>query len=498
VDAYISHLSLIHGWLPVTVQVVTAALLVCAIGWRSPRWRALWLPVGVVSGLAVAVWAHWYLGSLEVAGDPSPPLLWVWIAAAGVAAGVVVLGWRGARWWRRGTALVALVLCVLCISLTVNTWVGYLPSVDTAWNQLTASPLPDQADRAAVTRRQLTGGQLTNGAVLEEDIPADASRFAHRRELVYLPPAWFATTPPPRLPTVMMIGADFNTPADWLRAGHAIHTLDDFAAAHRGFAPVLVFVDATGAFHNDTECVNGPRGNAADHLTKDVVPYMISNFWVSADRADWGIVGFSMGGTCAVDLTVMHPDLFSAFVDIAGDAGPNMGTRSHTIATLFGGNANAYAAFDPTTVIMRHRRYSGVYGWFDVPGAPHSQHRYITAAGIGAVAVGAHDPVANPEGQDFAANSLCTAGSAHGVRCAVVSQPGSHDWPFAAQAFADALPWLAGRLGTPGVPRVPLPGLRPEAVTPTQTAAAAATPAAHTPGRQPLPDNQRAQFQSSR
>ena len=223
-------------------------MLVCAIGWRSPRWRALWLPVMVASGVVLAVWAHWYLGSLAVAGDPAPPLLWVWIAAAGLAAGVVVLGWRGARWWRRGAAVVAVPLCVLCVSLAVNGWVGYLPTVYTAWNQLTAGPLPDQTDRAGVTGRQLTGARPANGVVLEVAIPADASKFAHRRELVYLPPAWFASSPPPRLPTVMMIGADFNTPADWLRAGHAIHSIDEFASAHRGYAPVLVFVDATGAF----------------------------------------------------------------------------------------------------------------------------------------------------------------------------------------------------------------------------------------------------------
>jgi hypothetical protein len=42
--------------------------------------------------------------------------------------------------------------------------------------------------------------------------------------------------------------------------------------------------------------------------------------------------------------------------------------------------------------------------------------------------------------------------------CAV---SGRHDWPFAAQAFATALPWLAGRLGTLGVVRTPLPGLAP-------------------------------------
>ena len=41
----------------------------------------------------------------------------------------------------------------------------------------------------------------------------------------------------------MMISSAFNTPADWLRAGGAFTTIDDFAAHHHGFAPVLVFVD---------------------------------------------------------------------------------------------------------------------------------------------------------------------------------------------------------------------------------------------------------------
>ena len=66
----------------------------------------------------------------------------------------------------------------------------------------------------------------------------------------------------------MMIGGEFNTPADWLRAGDAVTTIDKFAAAHGGNAPVFVFVDAGGTFNNDTECVNGPRGNSADHLTR--------------------------------------------------------------------------------------------------------------------------------------------------------------------------------------------------------------------------------------
>ena len=218
-----------------------------------------------------------------------------------------------------------------------------------------------------------------------------------------------------------------------------------------GFAPVLVFVDATGSFDNDTECVNGRRGNAADHLTKEVVPFVVSNFGVSPDRANWGVVGWSMGGTCAVDLTVMHPDIFSAFVDIAGDRGPDIGGREQTIARLFGGDAAAWAAFDPATVMARHGRYTGVSGWFDVPS---SRTQNLAEAGP-TLATASVDPAANPEGQDAAARALCETAGAHGIDCAVVSQPGRHDWPFAAQAFAASLPWLAAKLNTPEARPVP-------------------------------------------
>ena len=116
--------------------------------------------------------------------------------------------------------------------------------------------------------------------------------------------------------------------------------------------------------NNDTECVNGPGGNAADHLTKDVRPYVISQFGASADAANWGVVGWSMGGTCAVDLTVMHAELFSAFVDIAGDAGRTAGTNERTIARPCAGGAARYDLYDPRAVMARHGPYSGVARWF--------------------------------------------------------------------------------------------------------------------------------------
>jgi len=180
----------------------------------------------------------------------------------------------------------------------------------------------------------------------------------------------------------------------------------------------------------------------------------VSNFGVSPDRANWAVAGWSMGGTCAVDLAVMHPELFSAFVDIAGDRSPNIGSKDLTVAKLFGGDTAAWSEFDPITVMSRHGRYTGLSGWFDVPGSPGTRDVAAEANPSGGQDA---DPAANPEGQDAAAHALCAAAMANGIPCAVVSQEGRHDWPFAARAFEAALPWLAGTLGTPGVEPVPLP-----------------------------------------
>jgi S-formylglutathione hydrolase FrmB len=415
-----------QGWLPTAVQVLTALAVMHAVGWRSRRRRFVTLAVPAVAGVVTALAARWTLGTLGIASEPAPWQLWAWVGLSGFAIGTVVAGWPGARWSRRNLTVFAASLCLLSTGLTVNGWIGYFPTTYTAWNQLTAGPLPDETDWATVDAMRRNATRPSSGAVVRMEFNAAASGFAHRPELVYLPPAWFVSDPPPLLPAIMMIGGQFNTPADWLRAGDAVSTLDAFAAAHGGNAPVAVFVDPSGAFANDTECVNGPRGNAADHLTKDVVPQTIARFGV---RATWGVVGFSTGGTCALDLAVMHPTVFGVFDDIAGDLGPNTGTKTQTVDRLFGGDEKAWAAFDPTTVIARHGHYPDTAGLFVVPGSSATRD----------------------------ADALCTLGRANGIRCAVTRLPGRHVWPFGSDAFAATLPWLAGELGTPGVPLAPKP-----------------------------------------
>jgi S-formylglutathione hydrolase FrmB len=420
-----------HGLIPTIIELVTAVALMYATGWRVRRWRVVWVPLAAAVGVGAGVGVHWYYGTLGIASEPAPWPMWLWVTLTGFAIAIVILGWRSAGNWRRNASVFAASFCLLSTGLTINGWLGYYPTVYAAWGQLTDAPLPDLTDAQALQQLRHSGIAPAKGAVVPVRSGTEASGFRHRGEWVYLPPAWFTSVPPPRLPTVLMVGGEFNTPADWIRAGNAVATLDTFAAAHGGSAPVAVFADPTGGFTVDTECVNGVRGNAADHLSADLIRE-VDDMSGLGTRTRWGVVGFSSGGTCAVDLAVMHPGTFSAFVDIGGDISPNAGTRTQTIDRLFGGDVNAWSSFDPSTAIVRHGKYTNLSGLFAVPGG-----RTPDRTGDRPEAVG-----------EAAAQSLCRLGAAHGITCEVVGSPGKHDWPSAATAFATTLPWLAGQLGT--------------------------------------------------
>lgn len=442
-------ISLVSGWLPLAIEVVAVVVLVAAVGWRTRQWRLVWLPVSVGFGVLGAAVARMYINSEALASDPVPLKLLAWIAVCCGSVAVAVLGFAGASWWRRGLSVVAIPVTLVCVLVVVNQWVGYYPTWQIAWADVTAGPLPDQVDAKDLPKLRNT--HPATGKLLAVNIPDGESGFKHRREYVYLPPVWFSGDVPPKLPAVMMIAAEFNNPTNWIRVGNAISTVDAYAKEHGGATPVFVFADTSGRFNNDTECVNGPRGNAADHVTKDVRPYVISRFGASPEPADWGVVGWSSGGTCAIDFAVMHPDLFATFQDIGGDHGPNAGTKQQTIDRLYGGDAAAWDAFDPRTVMARHGPYRGVAGYFedtqdpaaDVPKQAHA----LGGAPVGFG--GRDDPDDHQWREPGALPDLCAAALAARIECSLHVYLGYHTWQFAARAFADALPWLSQRVRTP-------------------------------------------------
>ena len=113
-DHFFGQLSLLHGWLPPAAQGVALLVAIAVIEWRKRRWLKRVLPAALAVAAAGTAMSYWYISSLGLAGDPAPTSLWLWIAMSGLTAAVLLLGWIGARWWRRGLAFLAIPLCVLC------------------------------------------------------------------------------------------------------------------------------------------------------------------------------------------------------------------------------------------------------------------------------------------------------------------------------------------------------------------------------------------------
>ena len=136
------------------------------------------------------------------------------------------------------------------------------------------------------------------------------------------------------------------------------------AAQHGGEAPIFVMVDANGNAFADTECIDTPGRRVETYLTRDVPAFITTHFAVDPSTR-WGLVGCSKGGTCAVMLALRHPDRFSAFVDLAGDLRPSIGSPAHTLRSLFGGSQTAMADHDPLA-LLASRSFPDLSGWFDV------------------------------------------------------------------------------------------------------------------------------------
>lgn len=178
-------------------------------------------------------------------------------------------------------------------------------------------------------------------------------------------------------------------------------------------------VDANGAAFSDTECVDGPLGNADTYLSADVPKFVRDRLGGSTQASAWGVIGYSEGGTCALDLALRHPDQFSAFVDLAGDLGPNLGNHKKTLHSLFRGSDSVSASYDPIT-LMHTNHYPGTHGWF--------------AAGIG-------------DGHKRGAlRQLAEVARHANIDVSEHIYAGSHDFGFVTHALGEAVPWMSGQL----------------------------------------------------
>jgi S-formylglutathione hydrolase FrmB len=295
--------------------------------------RTAWCGAGILGGSAIvaAGWLasdHWTEpAKWSIVGLPFLALLGL------VATTAVVASWLPRRRWKRWTLrLVAVAFLATFAAAAVNAHYGYLPTVDALMGRHAA----DEMSLASFRRAEQRPASVlrARGTVIDFPMPGTVSGFRARTGQVYLPPAWFQT-PRPALPVIELLHGSPGAPADWTRAGFADIAADAYAREHHGMAPIIVMPDVNGGFWRDTECVDGPHGNAETYLTQDVRRAVVERFGARDDRAGWSIGGLSEGGYCASMLALRHPDLYVAAASFSGD---DRATIQGSALKMFGGS----------------------------------------------------------------------------------------------------------------------------------------------------------------
>ena len=258
------------------------------------------------------------------------------------------------------------------------------------------------------------------GRVSRVSIPGTVSGFNARQAWVYTP-AIAGSPANVDMPVVVLTSGVPGNPNDWLNGGELVTTLDQFAALHHGITPYVFVVDSTGSTFNDTECVDSSRGNIETYLTRDVPAYIKANYSVASSSQKWGLGGLSMGGMCAVMLTLRHPNVYKTFMDFGGERGPEDGSKTYTIATLFHDSEHEWQMHQPLSLLQRNPD-TGVKGFF--------------------AAAKEDNPIVLNETRELYQASL----AAH-LGVVFETLGGQHTFNVWAQALKDALPWLSNQLG---------------------------------------------------
>ncbi|KQQ05669.1 MULTISPECIES: alpha/beta hydrolase [unclassified Rathayibacter] len=374
-------LSLLSGPLVIGVYAVAGLallLLVLAFVRARPHGRRRRLVLAVAVLVATAIAGAALAALLDGADGPfgvdfTPVTrLWVGLGLGGLALVAVVLVHALAA--RRPLRLLASlgvgVLVIATAAMSVNIDFGQYPTVRSA---LGISPYPTVGDPIAVPSGDHSSlaewtapaGMPSVGTVSTVSIPATTSRFAARDAVVYLPPAAL-TADPPLLPVMVMLSGQPGSPSDPLSTENLQASLDAYAAAHAGLAPIVVSPDQLGDPDANPMCIDSPLGNSATYLTVDVPNWIRANLPVMSDAHDWAIGGLSQGGTCAIQLGAGYPQLFGNIIVASGELAPTLGDDATTIAKGFGGSSAAYEAAKPASILAENAPYADTVALFGV------------------------------------------------------------------------------------------------------------------------------------
>lgn len=280
--------------------------------------------------------------------------------------------------------------------------------------------------------RVLRNARQNRGTLLDVIYRGDLSGITRPGQL-YLPVA-FSTDPHRRFDAVEFFHGSPGQPQQFQQLLDITDRLDGEVAANR--MPPVIGVFPQLFIGRTSECVNavrGSRGLATEtYLSADVPQDLVQSFRVRPGRS-WAGIGVSMGGFCAVNLGLHHPERYAAAASLSGyfTAGETAGS-----GYLYRGSRLARHQNSPT--------------WWVAHRAPVAPALYLFASS------GASDDIRELRG--FTAELHRSARALPSV--SVVGAGGGHNWRVWAGALDPALDWLGGYLSPPLSPPLMETGAR--------------------------------------
>ncbi|MDT3397755.1 alpha/beta hydrolase-fold protein [Streptomyces sp. B1866] len=265
--------------------------------------------------------------------------IWLWPRLAGRGVGPVA--------GRVGTMLVTQVAAFAALALSANQHFGFYGS----WSDLfgtehTPGVVVDH-DSAAGTRVRVTDTRNLSvhgsskpaevGRIEKVNIQGPVSRIA-APAYVYLPPEYFQPAYARRsFPATLVLTGFPSTTESLINGLHYPTTAHRLVKEGRMPPTVLVMMRPTVAPPRDTECVDVPRGPQVEtFFTKDLPRSVSGHYRVGVSARDWGVIGNSTGGYCALKMAMRHPEAYSA---AAGLSPSYEAPHDATTGDLFGGSA---------------------------------------------------------------------------------------------------------------------------------------------------------------
>jgi enterochelin esterase-like enzyme len=325
---------------------------------------------------------------------------------------------------RMGATMFSQIAAVVVVLVYVNNSMG--PFYD-SWQDLFGGDA-NQATAATNVSGGATGGTKSAPNLklrFKTYLPGVQTTVAHGPAsgidgslYVWLPPQYddpaYANT---AFPVVELLPGTPGTPQAWFGSMKVQDALAPLLASGKAKPMILVAAKLNtipGGVDPGCADVPGPGGaKTATWLDRDVPALIAANFRTAKGPHSWGIMGYSAGAYCAVNLTVQHPETFHAAVSLSGYNAPE--------APLVTRNPALRNANNPYLVLEHEKRQPDIA---------------LLMAGS------AQDPGTIPD-----ARRLLSVLHTAGPNQLLTVQFGGHTTNVWRTMLPDALLWLSARLG---------------------------------------------------